>query len=86
MLHPVVEAMLQELCNEAKLDMKSMDPSTIGSWQRAVTSVWLTRGKFSKNCSFTIWNYTNNSLLYFVHLSMRGKVTDTGIELFEGTS
>jgi len=89
MLHPVVQTMLQELCDEAKLDMKAMDPSTIGSWQRAVTSsdgVWLTRGKFSKNCTFTIRNYTNNSLLYFVHLSMRGKVTGTGIELFKGTS
>ena len=89
MLHPIVQGMLQELCDEAKLDMKAMDPATIGSWQRAVTTsdgVWLTRGKFSKNSTFTIRNYTNNSLLYFVHLSMRGKVSDTGIELFKGTS
>ena len=29
-LHPVVEVMLLELCNEAKRDMKEMDPATIG--------------------------------------------------------
>ena len=47
----VVKVMLQELCNEAKRDMKEMDPAATGSWERAVTpldGVQLTRGKFSK--------------------------------------
>ena len=76
LLHPVVQLMLTEMCDEAKNDMKSLGTTVVGSWQRAITTsdgVWLTRGKFSQNCSFTIRNYMNNSLLYFVHVCMRGK-------------
>ena len=88
-LHPVVTAMINEMCDDAKAEMKAKIPTEVGSWQRAITSsdgVWLTRGKFSQNCTFTIRNYTNNSLLYFVHLCMRGKVTETGGELYRGTA
>ena len=87
LLLPVVTTMLNEMCNEAKADMKMKAPTEVGSWQRAITSsdgVWLTRGKFSQNCTFTVRNYTNNSLLYFVHLCMRGKVT--GGDLYRGTA
>ena len=80
--------MLTELCEEAKGEMKALDPTALGSWQRAITTadgVWLTR-KFSQNASFTVRNYQNNSLLYFVHLCMRGKNTVVGGELFRVTS
>ena len=61
-------------------------------WQRAITTldgVWLTCGKFSQNCTFTIRNYIYNSwvLLYFVHACMRGKESDTvSGEFYQGTS
>ena len=87
-LHPVVHKMLSEMCEEAKAEMKALDPTALGSWQRAITTsdgVWLTR-KFSQNASFTVRNYMNNSLLYFVHLCMRGKDDVLGGELFKGTS
>ena len=88
LLNPIVDAMLTEMCNEAKDDMKALDSSAVGSWQRAITSsdgVWLTRGKFSQNCTFTIRNYVTNSLLYFVHLCMRGKGSDED-QLYQGTA
>ena len=90
LIHPVVYDMLTEMCDEAKSEMKSLDPTVVGSWKRAVTTsdgVWLTRGKFSQNCSFTVRNYMNNALLYFVHVCMRGKENDiVGGELYQGTS
>ena len=86
LLQPVVDAMLVDMCNESKAEMKAQDPTVVGSWKRAITSsdgVWLTRGRFSQNCSFTVRNYMNNSLLYFIHLSMQGK---SGGELYHGTA
>jgi len=88
LLHPIVNAMLTEMCNSSKDDMKMLDSSAVGSWQRAITSSdgsWLTRGKFSQNCTFTIRNYVDNSLLYFVHLCMRGKGVDED-QLYHGTA
>ena len=79
LLNPVINTMLAEMCNSAKEEMKMLEPSVVGSLQKAITSsdgAWLTRGKFSQNCTYTIRNYTNNSLLYFVHLCMRGKGVD----------
>ena len=76
LLHPIVGAMVSEMCEVAKNEMKALNPTTVGSWKQVITSsdgTWLTRGKFSQNCTFIIRNYMNNSLLYFVHLCMRGK-------------
>ena len=45
LLHPIVSSMLNEMCNDAKAEMKAKAPSEVGSWQRAITSpdgVWLT--------------------------------------------
>ena len=87
LLHPIVSSMLNEMCDDAKAEMKAKPPTEVGSCQRAITSsdgVWLTRGKFSQNCTFTIRNYTNNSLLYFIHLCMPGRETDAGGELYKG--
>ena len=86
LLDPIITTMLTEMCSEAKEEMKAQDPSTVGSWQRAITSsdgVWLTRGRFSQNCTFTVRNYINNSLLYFIHLCMRGVDKD---KLYLGTA
>ena len=35
-MHPVVKAMVDEMCEKAKADMKSLDPKELGSWSRAV--------------------------------------------------
>ena len=37
LLHPVVHKMLSEMCEEAKAEMKALDPTALGSWQRAIT-------------------------------------------------
>ena len=88
MVYGPVADMLREQTTEALEQMKTVDPRTIGSFQRAVTAgdgTWLQR-KFSKNFTFTLRNYMNNSLLYFVHLCMRGKDNIVPGELFLGTS
>ena len=88
LLHPIVNTMITEMCEMAKDEMKVLSPASAGSWQRAITSsdgAWLTRGKFSQNCAFTIRNYMNNSLLYFVHLCMWGKGIDED-QLYHGTA
>ena len=33
-LHPVVTAMLTSMCDDAKEEMKTKDPTEVGSWQR----------------------------------------------------
>ncbi len=37
-LHPVIVQMLDEMCEEAKNDMKALSAETLGSWKQAVTS------------------------------------------------
>ena len=37
-MYPVVKMMVDRMCDEAKLEMKCMDQSELGSWSRAVTS------------------------------------------------
>ena len=56
-MYPVVKAMVDDLCEVAKREMKDGD---LGSWKRAVTTAdgtWQTRGWHSKNATFTIRNY-----------------------------
>ena len=80
---PHVSALLDEMCEEAKQDMKCMDPSEIGSWERAVTmgdAAWLTRGFHSQNCTYSVRNNITNSLLYYEHLCQRGE------DEYKGTS
>ena len=33
LLQPVAEAMLTDMCNEAKAEMKAQDPTVVGSWK-----------------------------------------------------
>ena len=67
-MYPVVKQMVDEMCEEAKEEMKTMDELTLRSWKQAVTSAnaaWMTRGRHSKNVPFSVRNYTNGLLLYY---------------------
>ena len=88
-MHPVVQQMVDEMCEEAKEDMKAIDEHTLGSWKQAVTSAdaaWLTRGYHSKNATFSVRNYYNGALLYYKHLCQRGRDSIVEGELYKGTS
>ena len=88
-MYPVVKQLLDEMCEEAKVDMKTVDQSQLGSWSRGVTSAdgtWMTRGHHSKNATFSIRNYLTGALLYYVHLCQKGKDKVIQDELYRGTS
>ena len=89
MIYPVVKEVLDEQCSKVKEEMKEKPEEEVGSWRRAITSgdgVWLTRGFFSQNFTFTVWNYLTGGILYYMHLCMRG--TDNVVEepLYPGTA
>ena len=84
-----VKAILDDICLEERQQMKDMDQNELGSWSRAVTcadAVWLTRGGFSRNCTFTVRNYMTGALLYYYHICQKGKDTLCKEDLYEGTS
>ena len=88
-MYPVVKEMVDEMCEEAKEEMKAMEEDTLGSWKNAVTSAdatWMTRGRHSKNGTFSVRNYYNGALLYYQHLCQRGRDDIVGGELYKGTS
>ena len=88
-MHPVVKAMLDELCEAAKQEMKEKREDEIGSWKCAVTTAdgtWQTRGWHSKNATFTIRNYLNGALLYYHHLCQKGSDKVIQEPLYGGTS
>ena len=88
-MYPVVTMMVDQMCDEAKLEMKCMDQSELGSWSQAVTSAdgtWMTRGHHSKNATFSIRNYYNGALLYRKHLCQKGRDSLIKEELYQGTS
>ena len=77
------KAMLDDLCEVAKREMKEKSDGDLGSWKRAVTTAdgtWQTRGWHSKNATFTIRNYFNGALLYYG----RDKIVE--VCLYPGTS
>ena len=91
---PVLE-LLREQCTEAKDDMRALPPTQLGSWERAVTvsdGTWLTRGHHSRNHTYSLRNFMNNSLLYFKHFCMQGYDTDAPYldkddqDLYQGTA
>ena len=53
-MYPVVKAMVDDLCEVAKREMKEKNDGDLGSWKRAVTMAWQTRGWHSKYATFTI--------------------------------
>ena len=88
-MYPVVKQMVDEMCGEAKEEMKTIDEHTLGSWKQAVTSAdaaWMTRGYHSKNGTFSVRNYYNGALLYYKHLCQRGRDNIVEGELYKGTS
>ena len=88
-MYPVVKGFLDEMCDAAKDEMKQMVQSELGSWSRAVTCAdgcWQTRGWHSKNATFSIRNYQTGALLYFMHVSQKGRDRIIEEELYKGTS
>ena len=86
---PYIKEVLDEMCHDAKQQMKGISPEVIGSWSRAVTTCdgcWQIRGHFSQNCTFIIKNYLTGGLLYYGHLSMRGADNICDDELWKGTA
>ena len=89
-MYPVVTQMVNDMCEQAKQQMKEMDRIVPGSWKKAITEAdcaWLTREYHSKNATFRIRNHQNGSLLYYEHICQRGK-EDNIIKnpLYPGTS
>ena len=68
---PHIKAILVGVCEEAKLQMQSIENYHLGSWERTVTTCdgcWQIRGHFSQNCTFVIKNYITGGLLYYGYL------------------
>ena len=89
MAYPHIKDILDEICEEAKMEMKSLPSSELGSWERAVTTsdgCWHIRGFFSQNSTFVIRNYLTGALLWYGHLSMRGADSIVADKLYEGTA
>ena len=88
-MFPVVQEMVDRMCEEAKTEMKTMNQDELGSWNRAVTSAdgaWMTRGHHSKNFTFSIRNYYTGALLYRKHLCQKGRDDLINEEFYQGTS
>jgi hypothetical protein len=83
-MHLIVKGLLDEMCEMARGEMRTMPQEELGSWKRAVTTVdgtWQ-----SKNATFTIRNYMNGALLYYHHSCQKGRTDVVGQELYRGTS
>ena len=89
LMYPVVKAMLDEVCEIAKQEMKEKHEDELGSWKHAVTTAdgtWQTRGWHRKNATFTVRNYLNGALLYYHHLCQKGRDKVIQEELYLGPS
>ena len=79
LMYPVVKAMLDEVCEVSKQEMKEKGEEELGSWKHAVTTAdgtWQTRG----------WHSKNASLLYYHHLCQKGRDKVIQEELYLDTS
>ena len=88
-LHPIVEAIVNAMCEREKQRMKDMNQEELGSWKRAVTcadGTWMTQGFHSKNATFSIWNYQTGALLYYMHICQKGQDKIIKEDLYRGTS
>ena len=86
---PHITAMLGEVCELGKEEMKSIPSDKLGSWQRAVTTsdgCWHIRGFFSQNATFVIRNWLTGALLWYGHACMRGSDPIIADELYAGTA
>lgn len=89
LIYPHITDILNEMCNDAKEEMKNVSSDVLGSWERAVVTsdgVWHTRGHFSKNGSFVVKNYISGGLLWYGHKCMKGGDDVIEDELYQGTS
>ena len=88
-VYPHVQSILDEICEEAKEEMKETPSSELGSWERAITTsdgCWHIRGFFSQNSTFIIKNYLTGALLWYGHASMRGADSMVDDQLYQGTA
>ena len=84
-----IKEILDEMCDDAKHQMKQLSPEQIGSWSRTVTcsdGCWLIWGRFSQNYTFVIKNLHHWYSSFYGHLSMRGTDRICDEELWEGTA
>ena len=81
-----IKDMLDEMCDDAKHQMKELSSDQIGSWSSCCDGCWLIWGHFSQNCTFVIKNYITGALLYYGHLSMRGADRICDEDLWQGTA
>ena len=75
-MFPIVQEILDEVCELAKQEMKEIDGDKLGSCTHAVTAadgVWHTRGWHSENATFSTRNYLNRALLYYMHICQKGR-------------
>lgn len=89
MAFPHIQDILDQICEDAKTEMKGLPSSELGSWDRAVTTsdgCWHIRGFFSQNSTFVIRNYLTGALLWYGHVSMRGADSIIEDNLYEGTA
>jgi len=85
-IQPKIKQLLDTQATAAHDDMKKIDPGTLGSFQRAVTTsdgAWHHRGFHSGNASYVVINYFNKALLQYGHVSMRARNKD---ESWPGTA
>lgn len=88
-IYPITKDMLEDMCNEAKDEMKAIPDDALGSFKRAITTsdgAWLTRGHHSKNFTFHVKNFITQSLLYYMHLCQKGNDDICEEQLYQGTS
>ena len=88
-MYPIEKSILDEICKGTKQEMKDKNDDELGSWKCAITvadGTWQTRGRHSKNATFTIRNYLNGSLLYYHHVCQIGRDNLIEEELYKGTS
>ena len=84
-----IKGILDDMCEQAKAEMKSLPTTELGSWERAVTTsdgCWHIRGFFSQNSTFIIRNYLTGALLFYGHASMRGCDSIISDDLYQGTA
>ena len=65
-MYPHIKEILDDICELGKQEMKDLPSSTLGSWNRAVTTsdgCWHIRGFFSQNCTLVIRNWLTGVLI-----------------------
>ena len=85
-LHPIVEQIVDEMCELEKQRMKRIDPTELGSCSHLCRCHLDDQGYHSKNATFSIRNYNIGALLYYKHICQKGSDKILDEELYKGTS